>query len=99
MIISANHSAILSASFDWGKDARTGKVTTGQEAFKYDTRRLAQGGGSELNYPYEVVDTRLRIRGAGRVLRLRYESSEGKDLRLLGYSIMGIEQTDSEGSK
>lgn len=98
MITSAFHSAILSASFDWGKDSRTGKVTTGQEAFKYDTRRLAQGTG-ELSYPYEVVDTRLRIRGAGRVLRLRYESSEGKDLRLLGYAIVGIEQTDSEGSK
>ena len=98
MVPSAVHSAILTAYFDWSRDSSTGKVTTGQEAFKYDTRRLAQGNG-EAGYPYEVVDTRLRIRGMGRTVRLRYESSEGKDLRLLGYSILGIEQTDSEGSK
>jgi len=93
------NSALLSVSFDWSIDSRTGKVTTQQEAFKYSPIRLAQGGGDEFSYPYEVIDTKLRIRGAGKVARIRYESSEGKDLRLLGYALTGQDRDTSESSK
>ena len=86
-------------SFDWSLDERTKKVTRSQEAYKLDTRRLAQGGGLEADYPYSVVDTKLRVRGSGRVMRVRYESSEGKDMILMGYSVLGIVRDDSEGSK
>jgi len=98
MIPSNFHSALLSVSFDWSLDARTGKITRTQEAYKYEPRRLSQGSG-EQDYPYEVVDTKLRIRGAGRAMRIRYESSEGKDLRLLGYSLIGLSLSDTEASK
>lgn len=98
MIKSDNFSSIMSAYFDWSLSSATGKVTTQQEAFKYDTRRLAQGGGIESDYPYEVVDTKLRIRGQGRSMRIRFQSDGGKDLRLLGYAILGVDYGDSEGS-
>ena len=97
MIPSDNHSSLMTASFDWSIDSRTRKVTTQQEAYKYDSRRLAQGG-AESAYPYEVVDTKLRIRGQGRSVRIRFQSNGGKDLRLLGYSILGVDFGDSEGN-
>ncbi len=99
MQISETDSALLSVEFDWAEDSRSGKITSQQEAYKYDTRRLAQGGDDEDSYPYRVVDTKLRIRGAGRVMKVRYDASEGKDMVLLGHSISGISRGDSEGSK
>ena len=98
MIKSENHSSLMSAAFDWSLDARTGKITTQQEAYKYDSRRFAQGNNSESSYPYEVVDTKLRVRGQGRAVRIRFQSDGGKDLRLLGYAVLGVDYGDSEGN-
>lgn len=99
MVPSTNNSALLSVEFDWSEDSRTGKLTTTQEAFKYDSRRLAQGGGVESSYPYRVIDTKLRVRGSGRIMKVRYESTAGKDFVLLGYAVLGNARDTSEASK
>lgn len=39
-------------------------------------------------YPEEVITTRLKMRGTGRSMRLRYESEQGKDFNLLGWGII-----------
>jgi len=99
MIESDRNSALLSVEFDWSEDERTNKITSTQEAFKYDSRRLAQGGNDEDSYPYRVIDSKLRVRGAGRIMKVRYESTEGKDFILLGYSVLGVSRGNSEASK
>lgn len=76
------YSCLLTAKFDFAIDSSTGKFSTPQEAYKLSTLRL--NGGSEDDYKYKVVDTRLRVRGTGRVVVLRYESSPGKDFELVG---------------
>jgi hypothetical protein len=43
---------------------------------------------TEFNYPYESVVSRNRIRGRGRNLKLRFESSTGKDFQLQGYEVV-----------
>ena len=40
------------------------------------------------DYPEEVVTTRLKLRGYGRSMRLRFESETGKDFVLLGYGVL-----------
>lgn len=92
-------SAQLSAIWDWSQNSSSSKESRKQEAFKYSPRRLAQVGGVHSDYPFEVVNTRLRIPGTGRAVTLRYESTEGKDFVLLGHSLSGIERTESEGNK
>lgn len=41
-----------------------------------------------FNYPYLSVITRNRIRGKGRNLKLRFESTTGKDFQLQGYEVI-----------
>lgn len=82
MQTSDTYSCFLTAKFDFAINSSTGKFSTPQEAYKLSTIRLK--GGSEANYNYKVVDTRLRVRGTGRVVVLRYESSPGKDFELIG---------------
>lgn len=99
MIVSTTNSALLSVHWDWSNAASSGKQTRQQESFKYSPRRLAQVNNVESDYPFDVVDTRLRVPGSGRTMVVRYESSPGKDFILLGHSISGIERTESEARK
>lgn len=99
MVVSDVFSAQASVLWDWTDNSVSGKTTTAQEAYKLSPTRLATVGGVEADYPFEVVDTRLRIRGRGRTAVVRYESSAGKDFVLIGHAMEGIEETRSEGRR
>ena len=79
-------SSMLVSSY-W--DFRTSTSSAAQQAYrlKYvpvvNTSNLA-----EWDYPEEVVSTRLKLRGYGRSMRLRFESETGKDFVLLGYGVL-----------
>jgi hypothetical protein len=85
MTPSDTYSALLSAQFDWGVGAISGKNSRTQQSFKYNTNYLQKVNLVESSYPFEVIDTRLKVRGTGRVMKLRYESEEGKDFQLIGH--------------
>ena len=84
MQASDTYSALLTAKFDFAIDDLTGKWSTPQETFKYGTLQLAKVGGVEASYPYSVVDTRVKVSGAGKVVVYRYSSTPGKDFELIG---------------
>lgn len=44
---------------------------------------------SSINYPTDTVVTKSKVRGRGRSMKLRFESSEGKDFHLVGYEVIG----------
>jgi hypothetical protein len=46
------------------------------------------GDLTTFDYPYSSVVTRNRIRGKGRNLKLRFESTTGKDFQLQGYEVI-----------
>jgi len=43
---------------------------------------------SDFNYPDDVITSRVKIRGHGRSMRLKYESEQGKDFLLLGWGLV-----------
>lgn len=84
-------SSMLVAAY-W--DFRRSSSSAPQQAYrlKYvpvvDTNNL-----SVWDYPEEVITTRLKLRGYGRSMRLRFESETGKDFVLLGYGVLqGVNQ-------
>jgi len=82
MTLSDVYSCMLTVKFDFSVDNSTGKWSTPQETYKLSTIRLR--GRPENEYEYNVIDTRVRVRGTGRVAVSRYESSPGKDFQLIG---------------
>jgi hypothetical protein len=47
-----------------------------------------------FDYPETVITTRMKVRGRGRSMRIKFESEQGKDFVLLGYSVLGgVNQT------
>ena len=41
-----------------------------------------------FDYPEDVVTTRLKVRGHGRSVRVKFESEQGKDFVLIGYGVV-----------
>lgn len=94
MVKSETTSVLVSLLWDWAH-----KKVGEQEAVLLSPKLLALAGGSELGYSRDVIVSRLRMRGTGRVLVVRCESSPGKDMRILGHSIEGISRDVLEGNK
>lgn len=78
-------SCLVSAYYDFG----TVPTTALQEAFRRPyTVSVDTSDLTAFNYPETVISTRLKMRGRGRSMRLRFESSTGKDFHLLGYNVI-----------
>ena len=43
---------------------------------------------TDYGYPESVITSRLKVRGTGRSVRIKYESEEGKDFLLLGWGVI-----------
>ena len=48
---------------------------------------------NSFNYPYDKIVTKNKLRGRGRLLKLRFESEPGKDFQLLGYEVLNARNT------
>ncbi len=60
-----------------------------QEAYRYKYPLVVDADDlSNFDYPTTVITTRLRTRGRGRVMRLRFEGATGKDFNLLGWETL-----------
>jgi hypothetical protein len=87
MTPSATNSCILRGKFDFAVNSNTGLWTTNAEVWLYETKRLARANNVEADYGYSVIETRNKVRGRGKALVLRFESSDGKDFELLGWGV------------
>ena len=78
---------LLTARWEWAENSSTGRFSNPQQAIK-PKRVHGPDNESKPNYDgFGVGFTRLKIRGHGKSLVLRYTSETGKDFRLLGWSL------------
>ena len=60
-----------------------------QQAYRYKQTPVVNPNDlTQFGYPDTVITSRLKIRGRGRSVRLRFESEQGKDFVLLGYGVI-----------
>jgi len=79
-------SCLLSGKWDF----RTASASAGQECYRLKYATIVDEDDLEtFSYPETVVQTRLKIRGRGRAVVLRWESTAGKDFHLLGWGMLG----------
>lgn len=79
-------SSLLVSSY-W--DFRKTTSSTAQQAYRLKYMPIVDAGElGAWNYPEEIVTTRLKMRGHGRSMRLRFESEQGKDFVLLGFGVI-----------
>lgn len=82
-----NESSCLVSAY-W--DFKSTPSSAAQEAYRLKYLPIPDAAAlTTFGYPESVVTTRLKLRGRGRSVRLKFESTTGKDFTLLGYSLIG----------
>lgn len=80
-------SCMISAYWDYADDDVSGKINNPFEAYRYNRLYIPADASDPFNYGQSVLTTKNRLTGRGRALSLRFETSEGKDCRLLGWNL------------
>lgn len=79
-------SLLVSSFWDFGNNS----TSTPQQAYRLKIMPVVDPDNlNSFNYPDTVITSRLKLRGRGRSVRLKFESEQGKDFVLLGYSMVG----------
>ena len=86
-VFSDVNSCLMTGSFDFSNSPTVGKRGPKQEIYRLNTLRMNNVSNVEDNYGFAVVETKTKIRGHGKALVLRFESSPGKDFELLGWGL------------
>ena len=82
-----NPSSMLVSAF-W--DFKTSSSSTAQQAYRLKSMPVVDSNNLlNFDYPETVITTRMKLRGRGRSMRIKFESEQGKDFILLGYSVLG----------
>ncbi len=83
------------ARWNWNNSAAGNRWSESQPAYRY---RKPYAPGNHLTDTFdtgeEIIVTKLKVRGKGRALALRYESVTGKDWRLLGITLPVVVNED-----
>ena len=70
-------------------DFKTSPSSESQQAYRYKQTPVVNPSSlSDFGYPDTIITSRLKIRGTGRSVRLRFESEQGKDFVLVGYGVV-----------
>jgi hypothetical protein len=80
-------SCMISAYWDYADDDVSGKINDPFEAYRYNRLYIPADASDTFDYGQSVITTKNRLTGRGRALSLRFESSTGKDCKLLGWGM------------
>lgn len=80
-------SCMISAWWDYAEDSTDVKANDPFEAYRLNRVYIPSGASDTFDYGQSVITTKNRLTGRGRALSLRFESTAGKDCRLLGWGL------------
>lgn len=77
-------SMLVSVAWDFNSS-----FSQGQQAYRLKYPVVVDPNNlSVYDYPEDVITSRLKVRGKGRSIRIKYESEAGKDFILLGWGVV-----------
>lgn len=81
------HGCLLTGKWGWSTDVSTGRFSNPQQCYKIQRVFIPTDSDEPQNTGFEVKRTKLKVRGKGLALTLRFDSEEGKDFQILGWEI------------
>lgn len=84
---SGEHSCLVTAKWEWTDQEAAERWSNPQQAYKKQRVFFAGATDGAQQDGHPVVHTKLKIRGKGKALTVRFESEDGKDFQLLGFAI------------
>lgn len=81
-------SAKVRIAWDFTTDEASNKWQPEFQGYRYRQLSTPSGTGP-IHVGYDVITTKTKLRGTGRAFSMRFQSEEGKDMNILGWSITG----------
>lgn len=82
-----DNSCLVTARWEWTDDVKSGRHSNQQQAYKRQRVFIPDDVLDPFNDGFPVAPTKLKLRGKGKSLQLRFESETGKDFTLYGWAI------------
>lgn len=79
---------LIQSQWNWANSAASGKWGTTFQAYRLPRAYFPTGENDNFDSGDRVIVTKNKLRGSGRALSLKIQSEEGKDLRILGWSLL-----------
>lgn len=73
----------------WDLSSDNSRWSSPSQLYRMVNYPIVDPGNLTFTYPYDTIVARTKIRGKGRVMRMRFESEAGKDLNLIGWETIG----------
>ena len=84
-------SCLIQAQWEWADSAQSGRWSKEFQAYRHKVHKIPTSASAPFDNGFSTVVTRNKVRGKGRVVSLQFRTEPGKDLNLLGWSmIMGV---------
>jgi len=81
------HGILITSKWGWTTNDETGRWSNPQQGIKPKRVHAPTNAANPNNDGHGVRHSKLKIRGKGRCLVLRFESEDGKDFQLLGWAV------------
>lgn len=72
----------------WDLSGDNSRWSNPSEVYRIVNYPTADPDDLTFTYPYDTIVARTKIRGKGRVMRMRFESESGKDFYLIGWEVV-----------
>lgn len=79
-------SCLVQAQWNWANSLSSYKWGTIFQAYRHVRHYIPSGVGDLYDTGESVIVTKNKLRGIGRALSLKFQSEEGKDMRILGWA-------------
>lgn len=80
-------SCLTQVRWEWSDNAVAGRFTNTFEAYRHRGLFFPVSLSDQFENGYPVVTTKNRVRGSGRAMNIKFSTSAGKDLSLLGWNL------------
>jgi len=87
LVLDFPSSCLVQARWDWTSTSTAGRWSTEFQAYKLN-RLVIPSGAEPLDYSFDVITTKNKIRGRGKAVNFRLRTEAGKDLQLLGWDVL-----------
>lgn len=78
---------IMTTKWEWTSTGTANRWSEPQQVYRFRAPFIPGGNLDPFDYDYEVITTRNKVRGKGKAISFRFESEDGKDFQLLGWSV------------
>lgn len=86
-------SCLVQSQWSWTNSPSYGKWSSKFQAYRPKRHYIPENVSEPFDHGQEVLTTKSKLRGRGKVVSLLFESEEGKDLQLLGWGMtIGVNQ-------